>query len=73
MIIKQRVYHFPETWYFWRIADRVLNKTKSAIPPLLNGVEVLFSASDKSKLFAEDFSRNSSLDDLFIYLPVFPS
>ena len=31
------------------------------------------STSDKGKLFAENFSKNSSLDDLGIPLPVFPS
>ena len=45
----------------------------SAIPPLFNGPEVLFSASDKAKLFAENFSKNSSLDDSDISLSVFPS
>ena len=39
---------------FWRIANSVLNKGKSVIPPLLNGPEVLSSASDKAKLFAEN-------------------
>ena len=58
---------------FWRIANSVLNKGKSAIPPLFNGLEVLSSASDKAKLFAENFSKNSNLDDLGISLPVFPS
>ena len=29
--------------------------------------------SDKPKLFAENFSKNSNLDDLGISLPVFPS
>ena len=58
---------------FWRIANSVLNKGKSAIPPLLNGPEVLSSASDKEKLFAENFSMNSNLDDSGISLPVFPS
>ena len=48
---------------FWRIANTVLNKDKSAIPPLFNGPEVLSSASDKAKLFAENFSVNSNLDD----------
>ena len=33
---------------FWRIANSVLNKGKSAIPPLFNGPELLFSASDKA-------------------------
>ena len=34
---------------------------------------VLPSASDKAKLFAENFSLNSNLDDSGISLPVFPS
>ena len=58
---------------FWRIANSVLNKGKSAIPPLFNGSEVLSSASDKAKLFAENFSLNSNLDDSGDSLPVFPS
>ena len=48
-------------------------KGKSAIPPLFNGPEVLCSASDKAKLFAENFSKNFNLDDSGIALPVFPS
>ena len=59
--------------YFWRIAISVLNKHKSAIPSLLNDPEVLSSASDKTKLFAENFSMISNLDDSGISLPVFPS
>ena len=58
---------------FWQIANSVLNKGKSAIPPLFNGPEVLSSASDKAKLFAENFSLNSNLDDSGVSLPVFPS
>ena len=58
---------------FWRIANSVLNKGKFAIRPLFNGSEVLSSASDKAKLFAEIFSMNSNLDDSGISLPVFPS
>ena len=34
---------------------------------------MLSSASDKVKLFAENFSKNSNLDDLGIFLHVFPS
>ena len=34
---------------------------------------MLSSASDKAKLFAEDFSLNSNLDDSDVSLPVFPS
>ena len=33
----------------------------------------MLSASDKAKLFAENFSENSNPDDLGISLPVFPS
>ena len=58
---------------FWRIANSVLNKGKSAIPPLFNGPEVLSSASDKAKLFAKNFSKNSNLLDSVISLPVFLS
>ena len=54
------------------------NKTKepipkSPIPPLFNGLEVLSSASDKAKLFPENFSQNSNLVDSVTSLPVFPS
>ena len=58
---------------FWRIANSVLNKGKSSIPPLFNGREVLPSASEKAKLFAENFSLNSNLDDSGVSLPVFRS
>ena len=58
---------------FWRIANSVLNKGKSAILPLFSGPEMLSSASVKAKLFAKNFSMNSNLDDSGISLPVFPS
>ena len=37
---------------FWRMANSVLRKDKSAIPPLFNGPEELSFAFDKAKLFA---------------------
>ena len=58
---------------FWQIANSVLNKGKSAIPPLFNSPEMLSSAYDKAKLFAENFSMNSNLDVSGISLSVFPS
>ena len=61
------------TWDFWQIANSVLNNGKSDIPRLFNRLEVLPSASDKAKLFAKNFSKNSNLDDSGISLPVFPS
>ena len=58
---------------FWRIANSVLKKGKSAIPPLFNGLEVLSSASEKANLFAENFSLNSNLGNSGFSLPVFLS
>ena len=58
---------------FWRIVNSVINKGKSLIPPLFNGPEVLSSASDKAKLFARNFSKNSNFNDSGISLPSFPS
>ena len=50
----------------------IVFKSKSAIPPLLNDGGVLSTASDKVKLLAKNFSKNSNLDDSGISLPVFP-
>ena len=55
---------------FWQNASSVLNKGKSDIPPLFNGLDVLASASDKPKLFAKNFSKNFNLDDWSVSLPV---
>ena len=49
--------------------SQIVNKGKSAIPPLFNDTHILSSPSDKAKLFAENFN----LDDIGIYLPVLPS
>ena len=48
---------------FCRMANSIFNKGKSAIPPLFNGPEVFSSVSDKAKLFPENFSKNTNLDD----------
>ena len=58
---------------FWGIANSVINKGKSATPPVFNGPKVLSSAADKAKLFAENFSKNSNLDDSGISLSAFSS
>ena len=53
-----------------------VNNFRKYIPPLFSGLEVLSSTSDlsdKAKLFAENFSKNSNLDDSGVSLPVFPS
>ena len=57
---------------FCWITNSVLNKGKSAKPALFHSPEVFSSASDKPKLFAKNFSKNSNLEDLGIPLSVFP-
>ena len=78
-----RFHHFPEkqpitsqkpgSRDFWRIANSVINKGKSTIRPLFNDPDVLYSASGKAKLFAENFSKNSNLDNSRISLLVYSS
>ena len=42
----------------------IVSSTKvNLLPPLLKGLEVLSSASDRAKLLAENFSKNSNFDD----------
>ena len=74
MLIKQKSPLLPRNGSrdFWQNANSVLNKCKSAVPLLFSGLELLPSAYDKAKLFAENFSKNSDLDDSGISLPVFP-
>ena len=79
----RRVDHFPEkepitsqklgSRDFWRIANTVINKGKSAIPPVFNDPDVSYSASGKAKLFAENSFKNSNLDGSGISLLVFSS
>ena len=74
MLIKQESPLLPRNLTlvtFGELSIVFSNKGKSAIPPLFNGPEVLSSASDKAKLFVENFSENSNLDDSGVFLPVF--
>ena len=73
MLLKQRSPSLPRNLPLRAFSELLsfLNKGKSAIPPLFNGPEVLFSVSDKAKLFAKNFSKNSNLDDSGISLPIF--
>ena len=57
------------SWGFWQIANSVIDKEKSATPPLFNRLEVLSSASDKAKLIAKNFSWNSNRHVSGISLP----
>ena len=40
---------------------------------MFSNIEMMSSVSDKAKLFAKTFFKNSTFDDSAIYLPVFPS
>ena len=58
---------------FWRIANSVLNKGKSAIPPLFKGPEVLSSASDKAIYLLKTFPRTQilmTLVSLYLFSPL---
>ena len=46
------------------MANSVLNKGKSVIPDLFGGPGVLSSASDKTKLFAKNISKDCNLNEL---------
>ena len=58
---------------FWQIVNSVLNKGKSAIPPLLNVLEMLSFPSSKLNLYTKNFPKNSNPDNLGISLLVFCS
>ena len=76
MLIKQKSLLLPRSLAlanFGKLLSSVFNKGKSAILPLFNSFEVLSSASDKAKLFPENCSNNSNLDDSGIFLAAFPS
>ena len=57
---------------FWWIATKVHKKGKPALPPVLSCCQLLSSAPNKAKLFAEIFSENFHLDYLSIPLTAFP-
>ena len=58
---------------FWRIANSVLNRNTSYIPPLFHGPEILTSPQDKANLFADNFVSNSTVNDEGHILHAFPS
>ena len=60
MLMKQKSPSLPRNLPLGTFGE-LLNDSKSAIPPLFNSLKVLPSASDKAKLFAKNFSKNSIL------------
>ena len=76
MLIKQKSPSLPRNLVLGTFGELLIvfsRKVKSDIPPLFNDPEVLSCVSDKAKLFAENFSKNSNLDNSSISLPVFPA
>ena len=56
---------------FWGIPN--IQQKQICYTSSIQQLEVLSFASDKAKLFVENFSKNSNLDNLGVSLPVFPS
>ena len=56
---------------FWGISN--IQQKQICYTSSIQQLEVLSFASDKAKLFVENFSKNSNLDNLGVSLPVFPS
>ena len=72
MLLKQRSPSLPRNLALGTFGE-LLIVFSTKVNCLFNGQEVLSSASDKAKLFAKNFSKNSNLDDSGISLPIFPS
>ena len=70
MLIKQKSPLLPRNLALVTSGELLIVFSTNAIPPLFNGLEVLSSASDKAKLFAENLSKNFNLDNSSISLPV---
>ena len=56
---------------FWGIPN--IQQKQVCYTSSIQQLEVLSFASDKAKLFVENFSKNSNLDNLGVSLPVVPS
>ena len=79
MLKKTRVDHFPETrlltfgsWFLMLLGIQHYSQGKSALPPAFDEPYMLSSASNKAKVFAKDFSKESNLDGPGTLLPTFP-
>ena len=57
----------PLHWNFALSISGELLIVLSAIPPLFGDPEVLSSASDKVKLLAKNISKNTNLDDWYLF------
>ena len=58
---------------FWKICNRVLNKTKSSSTPLVNADgSVSVSSDSKAQRLCDQFASNSTIRDAGVQLPSFP-
>ena len=76
MLLKQRSPSLPRNLTlgtFGKLLIVFSTKVNLLYLPYSTDWRYLSSASDKAKLFAKNFSKNSNLDDSGICLPVFPS
>ena len=59
---------------FWKICNRVLNKSKSSSTPLVNADgSVSASSYSKAQRLCDQFASNSTISDAGVELPTFPS
>ena len=71
--VKLAYVHKTKDSKFGKLPIVIFNKGKSALPLLFTDLELLPSASNKAKLFAKEFAKNSNLSNSGISLPVSPS
>ena len=71
--VKLAYVHKTKDSKFGKLPIVIFNKGKSALPLLFTDLEVLPSASNKAKLFAKEFAKNSNFSNSGISLPVSPS
>ena len=78
MLIKQKSQWLPRNLALWTFGGLlIVFSTKInllyLLSSLFSGPELLSSASGEANLFAKNFSKNSNLDDIGIFVPAFPS
>ena len=65
MLLKEKSLSLPKNLNLKTFVE--LLKGKFTTHSSFNDSEVLSSASDKAKLFAKNFSKNSDLDDFYLF------
>ena len=74
LVIKQKSQSLPRHLAVGTFRElQIVFSTRLSLLYLLNGPKMLSSASDKAKLLAKNFSKNSNLDDSGISVSIFRS